>query len=49
MLADVGTVDVSAGTFSAGFGGGEAKAVFASAGVEGFGLFHCLWYSVFVP
>ena len=46
MISDVCAVDVGAGTLRAGSGRGEAKAVFASAVVEGFGLFHCLRYSL---
>ena len=40
MTADVGAVDVGAGGFGTGFGGGEAKTILTSVFVEGFGLLH---------
>ena len=41
MGADGAAVDVGTGFLGAGFGGGEAEAVLASACIEGFGLLHC--------
>lgn len=41
MRADGAAVDVGTGFLGAGFGGGEAEAVLASACIEGFGLLHC--------
>lgn len=41
MGADGAAVDVGTGFLSAGFGGGEAEAVLASACIEGLGLLHC--------
>lgn len=42
----MGAVDVGGGGFGARFGGGEAEAVFATAIVVGFGLFHCCYCSI---
>jgi hypothetical protein len=42
MIPDVSAVDVGAGLLGAGLGGGEAEAIFATAIVVRFGLFHAV-------